>query len=591
MRFLTISILLSVFYNISGQVLPSDRRVDWSVAGIRDSSTQNMILLDALSNGFSADGITPNDGAFNALLLNHSEPFILSFPAGTYLFNQPMSLRSNVVLRGSGASNTTLKIDHGGSGHGILIHGSSMSSDTTSLSVGWMKDSSMIEVVNAGIFQAGDWIHLSMNDADLVTSSWAIGSVGQIAQIQSISGNTLILYSASRLDFPLNRSPKIKKILPIENVGIECLKIDRIDNCAPEQASNVHLDYAVNCWVNGIESNNTTFAHVEINHSSNCHITNGYFHDAFDYGGGGRAYGTMLHFSTNECFVYSNIFDHLRHSMILQAGANGNVFAYNRSVDPFWTGSGFLPANSAGDMVLHGNYVFANLFEQNDGQNIVIDNSHGGNGPNNTFFRNRGSLFGIFFSDNTSPKQNFIGNEIPNTSFPYSTINYNLLGSDHFVYGNNNKGTIDPASTNDLSDTTYYFSQQPNEIPTQYYASIGVPNAMNNGIIPATYYLANNQLFANACGYTTDLSLTHQASESSIHIYPNPAMEFVHIDTEFSNVHTLRLLDLYGIEIMAEENPVFPLEVDLRKLDNACYIVYMETATGNYTKKLNVQRH
>ena len=138
--------------------------------------------------------------------------------------------------------------------------------------------------------------------------------------------------------------------------------------------------------------------------------------------------------------------------MIVQAGANGNVFAYNRSVDPFWSQGLFFPSNSAGDMVLHGNYPFANLFEQNDGQNIVIDNSHGANGPYNTFFRNRGSLFGIFFSDNTSPSQNFIGNEIPNTGTPYSLVNYTIQGSDQFLHGNNNKGAITPAGTNNLTD-------------------------------------------------------------------------------------------------------------------------------------------
>jgi hypothetical protein len=576
--------------SIFGQILPANRRVEWSVAGIRDSSTQNMTVLDVLSNGFSADGITPNDGAFNALLLNHPEPIILHFPAGIYLFSQPLILRSNIVLRGSGAANTTLKIDHGGSGHGIIIHGSNIPADTSSLSEDWIKDSTTIKVANANVFQPGDWIRLSMNDADLVTSSWAIGSVGQVAQINSISGNTLNLYSAARLEYPLNRNPTINKVLPIYNVGIECLKIDRIDNCAPEQASNIHLDYAVNCWVNGIESNNTTFAHVEANHSSNCSVTNAYFHDAFDYGGGGRAYGVMFHFSTNECFVYSNVFDHLRHSMILQAGANGNVFAYNRSVDPFWTGSAFLPANSAGDMVLHGNYVFANLFEHNDGQNMVIDNSHGGNGPNNTFFRNRGSLFGIFFSDNTSPGQNFIGNEIPNTSFPYSTVNYNILGTDHFVYGNNNKGTIDPAGTSDLSDTTYYFSQQPSDIPTPYFASIGVPNAMNSGIIPATYYLNNNQLFANACGYTTDLGLNNQAEQSSINIYPNPATEFVIIETAFSNVRNLRIFNILGVEVMAKENPVFPLQLELSDMKNGCYLMYFETSSGYHARKLSIVR-
>jgi hypothetical protein len=590
MRHLTLFNFLFVFYSAIGQILPSERRVDWSVAGIRDSSTQNMIVLDALSNGFSADGNTPNDLAFSDLMMDHPEPFILYFSTGTFLFNQPLVLRSNMVLRGSGASNTTLKIDHGGSGHGILISGSSIPTDTCSLSENWTKDSTNMQVVSTSLFQGGDWIHLSMNDADLITSSWALGSVGQIAQINSINGNLLTLQSAARLDFPISRSPKIKKINPIENVGIECLKIDRIDNCAPEQASNVYLNYAVNCWINGVESNQTTFAHVEANHSSNCSVTNSYFHDAFDYGGGGRAYGVMFHFSTNECLVYSNVFDHLRHSMILQAGANGNVFAYNRSVDPFWTGSAFLPANSAGDMVLHGNYVFSNLFEQNDGQNMVIDNSHGGNGPNNTFFRNRGSLYGIFFSDNTSPNQNFIGNEIPNTSFPYSTVNYNLLGTNHFVYGNNNKGTIDPAGTSDLSDSTYFFSQPPNEILNQYYASIGVPNAMNSGIIPATYYLSNNQLFANACGYTTDLGTNNLTNETDLQIYPNPAVDAVQVASENLNVRSIRVFNILGLEVIAEKNPIFPLKLDLSRLEKGCYVMYFETSSGNYCKKLNVLR-
>jgi hypothetical protein len=52
-------------------------------------------------------------------------------------------------------------------------------------------------------------------------------------------------------------------------------------------------------------------------------------------------------------------------------------------------------------MVLHGNYPFANLFEGNINQNTVIDNSHGKNGPYNTFFRNRSELWGVVM--NNSP--------------------------------------------------------------------------------------------------------------------------------------------------------------------------------------------
>lgn len=503
------------------QVLPSERRVNWSAAGLRDTSTVGFTVLDALAQGLFTDGNTPCDYPLGSLMLNHQEPIIVYFPPGDYLFNAAIPMRSNMVFRGAGATNTRFIIDHGGSGNGVNILGSAVQSDTSSLQQTATKGQTFLRVNNPAMYQAGNWIQLIQDDADLVTSSWALNSVGQIARITSIVQDTLYLDSELRMDYTLTRSPFVKKILPASNVGIECIAFERIDNCAPEQASVIHFDYAVNCWINGVESNKTTFAHIEAAHSSNLSVSHSYFHHAFDYGGGGRAYGVMLHFTTNECLVYGNTFEHLRHSMILQAGANGNVFAYNRSVDPFWSEGLFFPSNSAGDMVLHGNYPFANLFEQNDGQNMVIDNSHGANGPFNTYFRNRGGLFGIFFSDNTSPSQNFIGNEIPNTGSPYSLVNYTILGNDQFVYGNNNKGTIAPAGTGNLTDSSYYFNTTPLSIPTGYYASIGTPNAMNSGSIPATYYHSTGNHFAEACGNTSDLSLPEQHTDE-LHMYPNP---------------------------------------------------------------------
>jgi len=82
--------------------------------------------------------------------------------------------------------------------------------------------------------------------------------------------------------------------------------------------------------------------------------------------------------------------------VLLQSGANGNVISYNYSLNPNQSDSP--PANGAGDLVLHGNYPFANLFEGNICQNVMIDASHGINGPYNTFFRNRVQLYGIIMS-------------------------------------------------------------------------------------------------------------------------------------------------------------------------------------------------
>jgi hypothetical protein len=136
------------------------------------------------------------------------------------------------------------------------------------------------------------------------------------------------------------------------------------------------MEYATNCYINGVEMDSCNYAHVTFSASSHCAVRNSYFHDAYSYGGGGKGYGIMVQNTSGDCLIENNIFRHLRHSMILQAGSNGNVFGYNYSIDPYWTEVS-LPSNAAGDIVLHGNYVYANLFEGNLGQQIVIDDSHG----------------------------------------------------------------------------------------------------------------------------------------------------------------------------------------------------------------------
>jgi len=408
---------------LTGQILPEVRQIDWTNAGLKDTTTSNFSIIDLNDFGLIGDGISPNDEAFaTALASINTSGKIVKFPAGDFLFNEPIVLESNTVLTGQGANNTSLRFDLGGANHAINISGSQPTNDTSAVISTGVKDNDFLEINNTNSFQVGDWIRLQQRDTQLVTSSWAAGSVGQITQIENIVDNKIFLSSTLRKNYLLEDTPMISKILPIENVGISCLKIIRVDNTAPFQASNIRFNYAVNSWVSSIESTNCTFSHIDARFSSNLKIEKSYLHDAFDFGGGGRAYGVMLHFTSNEILVENNVFKRLRHSMIIQAGANGNVFAYNYSYDPFWTSN---PTNAAGDMVLHGNYVFANLFEQNIVQNIVIDNSHGPNGPNNTFFRNRGELFGIFFSADNSPSQNFIANEVTNTNSPYSGFHWN----------------------------------------------------------------------------------------------------------------------------------------------------------------------
>ena len=133
--------------------------------------------------------------------------------------------------------------------------------------------------------------------------------------------------------------------------------------------------------------------------------------------------------------------------MVAKQGANGNVFAYNYSLDPYRSE---YPHDAGGDMLLHGHYPFANLFEGNIGQSMIMDDTWGASGPYNTFFRNRAELYGIILFDQSvnSDEQNIVGNEVTNDD----KGNYHLQPGHHFTYDNNIKGTIQPPNTNILND-------------------------------------------------------------------------------------------------------------------------------------------
>jgi hypothetical protein len=589
-NFALVILLFSFFLFAYSQTIPSARTVNWSLAGLRDAVSDFQNVVNIKDYGANADGITPDDSAFNAAMnALGGNAGVIFFPADTYAFAQNMVLPDNIILRGEGADSTMLKFVAPVSGDLIRIEGNS-TSVIFSLTSDALKDDSYIIVDSAFLFTSGNYIKLTFNDSLLVTSTWAYKSVGQIVEIEAVSGDTLYLASALRMDYPLSGNPVITKINLKKNVGIECLKILRAVTDA-FQSSNIKFSYAAKCLLKGVESDSCNFAHVEISNSTNIKVFNSYFHDAYDYGGGGKAYGVMIHFTSGECLIENNIFKHLRHSMILQAGANGNVFGYNYSIDPFWTGVS-LPANSAGDMVLHGNYVYANLFEGNIGQNIVIDDSHGSNGPNNTFFRNRADLFGIFMNNApASNNQNLVGNEVTNNTFPYGL--YLINGTGHFEYGNNVKGTVTPANTNTLPDTSYYLTTKPSFLNNiSQYPLIGIPNTFTVGDNRAKLNYAEN-ILTYCADDAPDTLITNAQTLNfepiKINVFPNPAENELNIQLSSKEIFTLSIINSIG-EVVAITDVAKEKIVTTTLLSSGIYFLRFSNANKEcFYKKIIIQ--
>lgn len=527
--------LLSFFQNAIAQPIPAERTVDWTAAGLTEAKPDPAVELDVTLQGIVPENMLDNDLRLNNLIGNwEGGQLVLFFPPGTYYFRGTVRLKDQIILKGASSESTIFQFQNNDGGDLFDISGT-LSGQTTSLLADALRGKINLEVADVSFFQEGDYLELTQNGQALATSSWAMSSVGQILKIVAIEGNQLIVNQALRKYFLLSENPIVKKMIPVQDVGIECLKIERLD-LTENQTSNISFQYAANCWVSGVESANCNFAHLAISNSTNILVEGSFFHDAFDYGNGGKAYGVALQFTSGECLIENNVFDHLRHSVLLQAGSNGNVVAYNYSTNPFWTGVN-LPTNSAGDLVLHGNYPFANLFEGNICQNIVLDDSHGINGPFNTFFRNRAESFGIFMA-NTQPSdsQNFVGNVVSNSAFPLAIGLFILAGTDQFSFGNYMNNSVLPSGTESLVDSSLYLRAPPGFLlPNQSLSLIGLPNGVNTAFNPAKERFVNSSAKTN-CGGEALTAVNELTKVFNPKIFPNPIAEeplFFEISEEF----------------------------------------------------------
>jgi hypothetical protein len=129
--------------------------------------------------------------------------------------------------------------------------------------------------------------------------------------------------------------------------------------------------------------------HVVAALSRHVTVRNCYIHHAYDYGGGGHGYGVGLNGGASDCLVVNNIFHTLRHAMIVQTGANGNVYGYNYSFDAAGCGGNNRNYWHSTDISIHGHYPYAILFEGNICQRVGVADFWGPAGPRMTLFRNR----------------------------------------------------------------------------------------------------------------------------------------------------------------------------------------------------------
>ncbi len=468
----------------AAQVIPASRVEDWSVAGYPGPVPEPTTVVDATAYGAVNDGSASTNAAVKAAIQAlGGQPGVVLLPAGTYLFTATVSLPSGVVLRGAGSTATLLEFDLNDAAVDAFSISGSASGGYVPVASGYERGSTTLTLGGPGTFAPGDYaeLHQANGAWDTNPATWAVFAIGQIVRVVAVDGAVLTLETPLRTTYDAALAPEIRKLVAKVDVGLESFKVQRVD--APTGGGhNVRFTYAARCWLKDVESAFSAGSHVMINASTRVEVTGCYVHEAFGYDGSAtRGYGVTLDNHAGEALVENNVFRKLRHAMMTKLGANGNVVAYNYSRENFRSE---IFSNLSADISLHGHWSFANLFEGNIVQTIMVDHYWGASGPYNTFFRNRTELFGLIFSAATggslqTASQNVVGNELMSASMSLLGAAYQLNGADHLAHGNQVGPNVQPAGTGNVDDLSYYRGAgQPWCHLAAHVPPVGLPNGL-----------------------------------------------------------------------------------------------------------------
>ncbi len=598
-KLLLIASLCLLILDVIGQVVPEDRRVDWESAIQNISYFQPNVQLNVMDFGATGNGISNDQPAvMSAISSLNGHPGYIYFPPGDYLIEQPIVMADSCVLKGAGSEFSTLIFDMGETSANCISISKGQTSDFVEITGGYNKGNNLITISDISQFSVGDYIEIRQENGawDVVPISWADYSVGQITRVIAIVGNDLLLESELRIDYSEDLNPEVRPIVPISNAGIQCMRIKRIDQPMEGAGANIYTNMAANCIIRGVESDSSVGAHISINTSLNIFVDGCYFRDAFTYDGASmRGYGVALSHHSSECLITNNIFKHLRHAMMIKTGANGNVFSYNYSIEPFRTEP--IP-DASGDISFHGHYAFSNLFEGNIAQNIVIDHYWGPSGPYNTIFRNRAELYGIIMTTSDlleTNSQNFVGSEVTNFTFLHGM--YILTGEDQFQYGNNIKGDIIPPGTNVLSDSSYYLSEQP-YFWNQFidWPSVGIPNMLDVGTIPAKMRYEIGGV-VTLCPDSIITTVPQDLSKNNLDIefWPNPSNNFINVRTldNYSGQLSLSLFNAVGEVVLSksfEAGSSQVMRISTQDIKSGMYLMSVRTVDQLIWKKVIIAK-
>jgi len=397
------------------------RQIPWLAGSDQwNGGSLPLYTQDSACSGLHGDGVTDDGPAINSCISTAASGHAVYVPAGVYYINTPVTMKSNVALRGAKPTGppflpnadgtaTTFKLGSGSNGsNGTINFGTGSSGARGSqipITSGYTKGSTQLVLASISGISVGTWIILSENaDTSIPVSSngedgactWCGQDDGthlmnQFVQVTAINangcGSTCVTISRPMYyTYQSSLNPVARSLaFEVSKAGIENI---RIDSSGDDHGANsiIFTGNALFCWVSGVETymggSSSGSAHIHVGWSHGMEIRDSYLHYGFGFDSG-QNYGIHIMWANSDHKIENNIVRVVRHGIVHEGGGAGDAILYNYMDDIHESDMTYLGAS----LINHGAHPYMNLFEGNIFSHLIAD-YYWGTSSHNILFRN-----------------------------------------------------------------------------------------------------------------------------------------------------------------------------------------------------------
>lgn len=387
---LTVAVTLMPCGAAYGEIIPPDRRADWTIGtntGVPGGIPNRTTIFKNVVTDLHADntGATDVTGIIQGAINACPDGQVVYLPAGTYLVGSLGGQASHYTLRGAGPGRTILKPTTSS----VFVIGTSdwpRPSKGQAITSGATRGSATIGVGNASAFKMYQVFRIDAGTNPSYVHALSSGSGSRLSwmfRVVSTTSNTVTFSPPLPMDIS-NLSPSAFSYTFVNAfTGLEDLTID---SSGHDGSDLIGINQAWGCWIKNVECTGYSHRAVSIGASIQCEIRHCYFHDSGATGSGSGSEGVDL--VTDACWnVLEDNIVWNGGGIVLndaQFACSGNVIAYNYAFNHSAYTDIAVPDIDLG----HGTQDTFNLVEGN-----VCSSIHGGDGyyggaSHNTIFRN-----------------------------------------------------------------------------------------------------------------------------------------------------------------------------------------------------------